>query len=118
MQNPKAGSFDAFAITLTSSWMRLLAAMAVKRNMKLDHSDIQAFAEGLLREEVYMKLPPWCDDLAAKLLRLDKSVCGLKQASHEFHELLTSRLTDYGFEQCLTHTCVFRESVYYCKIRL
>lgn len=57
-----------------------------------------------------MELHPECVNLTGRLARLDKSLNGLKQVSHELHnKLLSSELIDYGFEQRLTDTSVSRK---------
>ena len=55
-----------------------------------------------------MKLLPGCGELTGHIVCLNTTRYGLKQALHEFHKLLTSKLIDFGFEQCLADTCVFR----------
>ena len=81
--------------------------------MKTDHSlrhlDIaQAFIQADLSEEIYMKLPPGCGELSGKIMRLNKTLYGLKQAALEFNKLLSKKLLDLGFEQSASDPCVFR----------
>ena len=46
--------------------------------------------------------------MSGKVVRLNKSLYGLKQASRTWHAHLTTCLLRLGFEQCLTDVCVFR----------
>ena len=55
-----------------------------------------------------MRLPQGCGRLSGKLVRLNKSLCGLKQASRQWHAHLTRCLQTLGFAQCLADACVFR----------
>ena len=88
--------------------MRLLVALACKYNLELLHWDIeQAFVQSELDHEVFMKLPPGCGSMSGKVVRLNKSLYGLKQASRRFYKRLVSDLKRVGFEQslsCLLYT--------------
>ena len=46
--------------------------------------------------------------MSGKVVRLNKSLYGLKQASRTWHAHLTTCLLRLGFEQCLTDVSVFR----------
>ena len=72
----------------------------------LCHFDVdQAFVQSDLEEDVYLRLPKGCGDLSGKVVRLNKRLYGLKQASRTWHAHLTTRLKSLGFEQ---YVCVFR----------
>ena len=82
--------------------MRLLVALACKYNLELLHWDIeQAFVHSELDHEVLMKLPSGCDSMSRKVIRLNKGLYGLKQASRTFYKRLVSDLKGIGFELCL-----------------
>ncbi|CAB1103450.1 unnamed protein product [Ectocarpus sp. CCAP 1310/34] len=55
-----------------------------------------------------MKLPPGCDSMSGKIVRLNKSLYGLKQASRTSYKRLVSDLLWIGFEQSLSDPCVLR----------
>ena len=55
-----------------------------------------------------MKLPPDCGSMSAKVVRLNKSLYGLRQASRTFYKRLVSDLKRIGFEQSLSDPCVLR----------
>ena len=89
--------------------MRLLSAIACELDLDMCHFDVeQAFAQSKLDEDVFLRLPKGCDRLSGKIVQLNKSLYGLKQASRSWHARLTSCLKTLGFQQCLTDTCVFR----------
>ena len=46
--------------------------------------------------------------LTGKIVCLNKSVYGLKQASRTWHAHLAMCLEKLGFEQCMSDVCVFR----------
>ena len=46
------------------------------------HLDVEeAFAQSELDEDVFLRLPKGCGSLSGKIVRLNKSLYGLKQAS-------------------------------------
>ena len=56
--------------------------MACEWDLDLCHFDIeQAFVQSDLEENVFMSLPQDCGRLSGKIVRLNKSLYGLKQAS-------------------------------------
>ena len=55
-----------------------------------------------------MRMPQGCGALTGKVIRLNRSLYGLKQASRTWHRHLVIRLKSLGFEQCLADHCVFR----------
>ena len=59
----------------------------------------QAFVQAELDEDVFLRLPKGCE-LSGKVVRLNKSLYGLKQASRMWHAHLITCLKSLGFEQC------------------
>ena len=81
---------ETFSPTANAASMRLLVALACKYNLELLHWDIeQAFVQSELDHEVFMKLPPGCGSMSGKVVRLNKSLYGLKQASRTFHKKIS-----------------------------
>ena len=73
---------ETFSPTANPTSIRLLVALACKYDLELLHWDIeQAFIQSKLDHEVFMKLPPGCGSMSGKVVRLNKSLYGLKQAS-------------------------------------
>ena len=100
---------DLYAPTVASSSVRLLAALACEHDLELCHFDIdQAFVRADLAEDVYMRLPEGCGSLSGKVVKLSKSLYGLRQASRQWYALLKKCLLALGFVQCLADSCVFR----------
>ena len=83
--------------------------MACELDLDLRHFDIeQAFVQSDLEETVFIRLPQGCGRLSGKIVRLNKSLYGLKQASRQWHAHLTRCLLTLGFLQCLADACIFR----------
>ena len=59
-----------------------------------------------LEEIVYLHSPQGCGRMSGKIVRLNKSLYGLKQASRQWHAFLTRCLLSLGFLQCLADACV------------
>ena len=98
-----------YAPTVASSSVRLLAALARELDLELCHFDIdQAFVRADLPEDVYMRLPEWCRSLSGKVVKLSKSLHGLRQASRQLYALLKKCLLALGCVQCLADSCVSR----------
>ena len=89
--------------------MRLLSAITCELDLDVCHFDVeQAFVQSKLDEDVFLRLPKGCGRLSGKIVRLNKSLYGLKQASRSWHAHLTTCLKTLGFQQCLADACVFR----------
>ncbi|CAB1098233.1 unnamed protein product [Ectocarpus sp. CCAP 1310/34] len=100
---------ETFSPTANAASIRLLVALTCKYNLELLHFDIeQAFFQSELDHEVFMKLPPDCESMSGKVVRLDKSLYGLRQASRTFHRRQVWDLKAIGFEQPLFDPCVLR----------
>ena len=100
---------ETFAPTMSSSCVRLLSAIACECDLNLCHFDVdQAFVQCYLNENVFLRLPKGCGKMSGKVVRLNKSLYGLKQASGTWHAHLTTCLQRLGFKHCLTDVCLFR----------
>ena len=99
---------ETFAPIVSSSCVRLLSAITFECDFDLCHFDVdQTFVQSD-HKDVFLRLPKGCGDLSGKVVRLKKSLSGLKQASRTWHAHLTTCLKRLGFEQCMTDACVFR----------
>ena len=89
--------------------MRLLSAIACELDLDVCHFDVeQDFVQSKLDEDVFLRLLKECGSLPGKIVRLNKSLYRLKQASRSLHAHLTTYLKTLGFQQCLADACVFR----------
>ena len=101
--------FDTFSPCPSVMSIRLLAALACELDLDLCHFDAeQAFVQSDLDEVVYIRLPPSCGALSGKVVRLRRSLYGLKQASRTWHYHLVRGMKALGFEQCAADACVMR----------
>ena len=71
------------SLSLTGKWM-LLPASTNEYDLELCHSDVdQAFVRADLKEDVFVRLPDRCGTLSGKIVKLHKSLYGLRQASRQ-----------------------------------
>ena len=100
---------ELYSPTVDVSSVRLLVAYACEHDLGIFHFDIdQAFIRADLAETVFVRLPLGCGVLSGKVVQLNKSLYGLRQASRQWFSLLKKLLLALGFEQCKADTCVFR----------
>ena len=97
------------------STIRLVLAIAAARDYNATSIDIkQAYLQAELSEDLDMAMPPGLpntDDKGNKLIvKLRKSLYGLKQAGREWGQLLTSFMTSWGFKQSVIDVCPYQES--------
>ena len=90
---------ETFAPTVSSSCVRSLSAIACELDLDVCHFDVeQAFAQSKLDEDVFLRLPGGGGRLSGKIVRLNKSLYGLKQASRSWHAHLNTCLKTLGFQ--------------------
>ena len=66
----------------------LLAALARLHDLDLRHFDVeQAFVQSDLDAEIYLRFTPGCGLMTGKVVRLNKSVYGFKQALRTWYSL-------------------------------
>ena len=89
---------ETFAPTIWSSCVHLLRAIAYGLDLDVCHFDVeQAFVQSKLSKDMFLCLPKGCDSQSGKIVRLNKSLYGLKQASRLWHAHFTSCLKTLGF---------------------
>lgn len=87
--------------------VKLMFTLAPKMNWFMRQIDVSnAFLNGDLDEDIYMKIPPGYADIQGEevsptaVCRLHKSIYGLKQASRQRFLKFSTTLLQLGFEQC------------------
>jgi hypothetical protein len=104
--------FDTFSPALRLSSFRYLISAAFINKFKIHHLDVQtAFLNGELAEEIYMEIPEGFnaikEDRRSHVLKLSKSIYGLKQASRCWNEKFTAAIVEMGFTQSKADPCLF-----------
>jgi len=105
---------ETFAPVAKMSTVRTLISCAAIYDWPLYQLDIKnAFLHGDLQEEVYMEVPPGfaTDQTKGKVLRLKKSLYGLKQSPRAWFDRLRRAMCNMGYKQCNgDHTVFYRHS--------
>jgi hypothetical protein len=105
---------ETFSPIIKQATVRLVFSIAVSCGWKIHQLDIHnAFLNGVLDEEVYMKQPPSFVDsaLPSHVCRLHKSLYGLKQALQAWYTRLNDFLLSIGFHASKVDTSLFIFSV-------
>ena len=99
---------ETYAPAPAASSVKLLVAIAVRNDWELRQLDLkQAFIQVDLDFNVFMKLPDGCEDKSGKVVKLNKSVYGLKQAGRRWAMHLDGVIVcKMRMKQCKADPCV------------
>ena len=113
--------FQTYAPVVSWLTVRMLLILTVFSNLQtvqVDYSN--AFAQGALFEEIYLKLPPGCTGKfgTETVLKLNRSLYGLKQAAVCWYDKLKEGLLAEGWTQPLPHLepCLFSKNGVICLV--
>ncbi|RVX10668.1 Retrovirus-related Pol polyprotein from transposon TNT 1-94 [Vitis vinifera] len=105
---------ETFAPVAKLNSIRVLLSVAINLDWNLHQLDVKnAFLNGELEEEVYMKIPPSMEtpENSGKVCKLRKSLYGLKQSPRAWFDRLTRVVKKHGFIQCqAAHTLFMKHS--------
>jgi hypothetical protein len=98
-----------FSPVIHITTIRIVLTLVAQVGWFLHQLDINnAFLYSDLLEEVYMVLPPGFGTSQSNLVcRLQKSLYGLKQASRQWHQKLSSSLLQQGFKNAYSDPSLF-----------
>lgn len=109
---------EVFAPVARSQTFRLLLSVAGMRGYKVKQFDIKtAFLNGTLEEEIYMQQPHGFQK-GNEVLKLKKSIYGLKQAARCWNQKLHQVLEENDFKRNEVDGCLYtrKEGSYICYI--
>jgi hypothetical protein len=97
---------DVYAPTAQSATFRTLTASAAQRRLVMHQIDVStAFPNGVLEEEVYVRLPPQL--ASTKVWRQKKAWYGLKQDARVWYKRFTMAIKKLGFTQTHADPCLY-----------
>ena len=111
-QVPGVNYFDTFAPVARLASIRTVLAIAAAENLEIHQIDIKgAYLNGELTDDeiVYMKQPPGypVSSNSSEVLRLLKTLYGLKQAGRRWYKKLVEIMEVMGFKRCDVDQAVF-----------
>lgn len=101
---------ETFSPVLRYSTLRLLFALSVQLDLKMNHLDVPtAFLNGNIDECVFMEIPENSNfkNCENKVLRLKKAIYGLKQSARAWYIKVESSLLKLGFKKSQYEPCLF-----------
>jgi hypothetical protein len=99
---------ETFAPVVKLKSLKLILSLAAARDLEVKQVDFDtAFLNAELSHDVYMELPPGSKYPPGTVIKLLKSIYGLKQAGHDWHEVLRDLLVSLGYMQLECDKCVF-----------
>ena len=99
--------FETFAPTVSLKALLILLHLAASKDWEIRSIDVgNAYLEADLDTEIYMELPPEPGQ-PRRVVRLLKSIYGLKQAGDLWNKKLDGILRSLGFVRCESDACVY-----------
>ena len=119
LQREGVDFFDTYAPVVQWSTIRLLLSMVLTEGWATRQVDYtNAFAQANLKEEVYLEFPKMFapKSRANVVLKLVKSLYGLRQAPRTFFEKLRDGLLERGYTQSKNDACLFMKEGILCVV--
>ena len=99
---------DTFSPIARYSTVCLLLAVSATMDYELHHFDVEtAFLNGVLDEDIYMRVPQGVEVDSGMVLKLNKAIYGTKQASRIWNANLHATFTDFKFKQSTSDSCLY-----------
>ena len=102
---------ETFSPTIRSESVRILLAIGACEDLEIRQLDVvSVYPRSRLHAEVYMRAPPALNAPKGKVLKLNKSLYGLKQSGREWYIEATKGLKELGFSPCYSEPSIFINS--------
>lgn len=107
-QKPGIDYDETFSPVVRYETVRFLIAMATKYDLEIFQMDaVTAFLQGELTEEIYINQPEGFHQIKGKVLKLKKSIYGLKQSSRVWNKKLDNVFKKMGLNQSKADSCLY-----------
>ncbi|QRV95406.1 integrase core domain protein [Ceratobasidium sp. AG-Ba] len=111
-QQPGIDFGHTYAPVVRLDSIRAVASLANHFDWDLRQLDVSsAYLHADIDEELYMRQIPYFEDQSDKVLRIKRSLYGLKQAGRMWNKLFDSKLKELGYLPCKTDACVYRRII-------
>ncbi|QRV97073.1 Retrovirus-related Pol polyprotein from transposon TNT 1-94 [Ceratobasidium sp. AG-Ba] len=108
-QAPGIDFGQTFAPVVRLDSIRAIASLANQNDWDLRQLDVHsAYLNADVDEELYMRQIPYFEDGTNRVLKLKRSLYGLKQAGRMWNKLFDSKFKRIGYQACKTDACVYR----------
>ena len=99
---------ETFAPVARIPSFRFIIAFSNQFNLLVHHMDVKtAFLNGILKEEIYMRVPEGVECKANQVCKLNKAIYGLKQAARCWFEMFEKVLFEKGFRNSAVDRCIY-----------
>ena len=101
---------ETFAPVAKFTSIRVLLALAARRNLKVHQADVdKAYLYGSLEEDIYVRIPEGidADEYEGKVLKLDRALYGLKQAGRVWNHRIDESLRRLGYTRTKSDACIY-----------
>lgn len=107
---------ETFAPVLSYTSLRVMFAIVAALDLDFIHLDVEtAFLNAKVKEEIYITLPTGFhaagfkagDSTSTTVLRLLKSLYGIKQAPRDWHEEIDGSIQQLGYRRCSSEQCIY-----------
>lgn len=108
MQKQGIDYVDTYAPVARLQTIRLILAVSVKMNLAIHHLDVRtAFLHGYLNETVYLRPPEGIEVAEDHVLKLKRSLYGLKQSPKCWNDRFHEFVTKLGFKRSKSDYCLY-----------
>lgn len=108
LQKANVDYSETYAPVARLSTIRLLLSVGLQYNMDFYHMDVKtAFLHGRIGEDIYLKPPDGVDVPEGYVLKLNKSLYGLKQSPKMWNDRFDEFVTKIGFERSTADYCLY-----------
>lgn len=99
---------ETFAPTVQMATFRTFLALVAAEDLECRVFDIKnAFTESEIKEDIYLKAPQGVHVKKGNVLKVLRSLYGLKQSARDWNLLLRSELCQWGFLQSKADPCLY-----------
>ena len=108
--------FETFVPVTRLASIRTILAITTRNNWEIDMFDFHsAYLNGVLddNKDIYMEQPPYHEvkNCSQYVVKLKKSLYGLKQAGRKWYDSLCRSLAEIGFVRSMANPAVFYTQV-------
>lgn len=99
---------DTYAPVARLPTIRILLAIGLKLDMHMCHMDVKtAFLNGIIEEDIYLKAPEGIQVAQNHVLKLKRSLYGLKQSNRCWNNRFDTFVTSIGFTRSASDYCLY-----------